>query len=300
MLGDVLWRHRAGAPLRTASGGVTSLATEDVGEIAVIQDEGDVVTPANAFDLQQTGLRYTPRPGGGYDVSRTDAAFRATLGDAVTLADDDSVSRTVPFTFNFYGRSQSVAWVNSDGNVTFGIRDTAITSRSVSRLLSGAPRVAAFFADLDPSAGGTVFVRAAADAFTATWCGVRVFDSSRQVTVQASLFPDGTIEMKYAGATALTAVDGIAAISPGSTQTFLPVDLSTSATGTGGSGAIGERFSLRPDLDLIALSRKFYRTHADRYDQLVIWTDDVMTPEDAFAFEVTVGNDIAGHRPQSV
>lgn len=296
MLGDVLWRHRAGAPLRTALGGVTSRATEDVGEIAVIQDEGDVITPANAFDLQLVGLRYAPRTGGGYDVSRTDAAFRAALGDAVTLADDDSVSRNVPFTFNFYGRPQTLAWVNSDGNITFGIRDTAITSRSISRLLSGAPRVAAFFADLDPSAGGTVFVRAAADAFTATWCGVRVFDSSRQITVQTSFFPDGSIEMKYAGAPASTAGDGIAAISPGNTDAFLPVDLSATATGTiaGNPGALGERFALRPDLDLPALARKFYRTHADRYDQLVIWTDEELTPEDAFAFEVTVANDIAG------
>ena len=296
MLGDVLWRHRAGASLRTASAGVTSRATEDVGEIAVIQDEGDVVTPANTFDLQLSGLRYTPRTGGGYDVSRTDASFRAALGDAVTLGDDDSVSRNVPFTFNFYGRPQTLAWVNSDGNITFGVRDTAITSRDISRLLTGAPRVAVFFGDLDPSAGGRVFVRSAADAFTATWCGVRVFDSPRQVTVQASFFPDGTIEMKYAGAPALTAVDGIAAVSPGSTDTFLPVDLSTSATRTisGGAGAIGEQFSLRPDLDLVALSRKFYRTHADRYDQLVVWTDEVMTPEDTFSFEVTVANDIAG------
>lgn len=296
MLGDVLWRHRAGASLRTASAGVTSLVTEDVGEVAVIQDEGDVITPANTVDLQLSGLRYTPKSGGGYDVSRTDAGFRAALGDAVTLADDDSVSRNVPFTFNFYGQPQALAWVNSDGNITFGVRDTAITSRDISRLLSGAPRVAVFFADLDPSSGGTVYVRAAADAFTATWCGVRVFDSTRQVTVQASFFPDGTIEMKYAGSPTLTAVDGIVGVSPGRTDTFMPVDLSTSAnrTITGGSGAVGERFSLRPDLDLVALSRKFYRTHSDRFDQLVVWTDEVMTPEDAFSFEVTVANDIDG------
>ena len=177
------------------------------------------------------------------------------------------------------------------------MRDTAITSRDISRLLTGAPRVAAFFADLDPSAGGTVFVRSAADAFTATWCGVRVFDSTRQVTVQASFFPDGTHRDEVRGS---TGVRRRWTASPrflqGSTDTFLPVDLSTSATRTisGGSGAIGERFSLRPDLDLIALSRKFYRTHADRYDQLVIWTDEVMTPEGAFSFEVTVANDIAG------
>ena len=83
-------------------------ATVDVGEIAVIQDEGDLIAPANTFDLQRTGLRYAPRAGGGYDVSRTDASFRAALGDPVTLGDDDSAARNLTFAFNFYGRPQSV------------------------------------------------------------------------------------------------------------------------------------------------------------------------------------------------
>ena len=295
-LGDVLWRHEASRGRTSATAVGEPRAMEDVGEIAVIQDEGDLIAPPNTFDLQGTGLRYTPRAGGSYDVSRTDASFRASLGDPVTLRDDDSTSRTVMFSFNFYGRPQSAAYVNSDGNITFGELDTAITARSVSRLLSGPPRIAPFFADLDPSDGGTVFVRSAADAFTVTWCGVRVFESSRQVTLQTSLFPDGTIEMKYAAAPRWSAVDGIVAISPGRTAAFMAVDLIAAATApiAGNTGAIGERFAGRPDLDLVALSRKFYRTHGDVYDQLVVWTDAVMTPEDAFAFEVTVANDISG------
>jgi hypothetical protein len=72
-LGDILWRHRAAegrpAPLAAATPG----ASADVGEIAVIQDEGDLVAPPNAFDLPGTGLRFAPRAG-GYDVSRIDAA----------------------------------------------------------------------------------------------------------------------------------------------------------------------------------------------------------------------------------
>ena len=130
-----------------------------------------------------------------------------------------------------------------------------------------------------------------------TWCGVRVFDSTpagHAADVASS--PTASIEMKYAGAPAWTATDGIAAVSPGRTTAFLPVDLSTTATAplSGNAGAIGERFALRPDLDLVALSRKFYRTHGDAYNQLIIWTDAVMTPEDAFSFEVTVANEIAG------
>ncbi|HEY1304810.1 MAG TPA: hypothetical protein VGF24_14705 [Vicinamibacterales bacterium] len=293
-LGDVLWRHRAAEGRLRPSATTAPRATQDVGEIAVIQDEGDLIAPANTFDLQGTGLRYTPR-GSSYDVTRTDGSFRAAIGSALTLGDDDSSSSTVSFTFNFYGRAQSMAFVNSDGNITFGVNDTASTNRSISRVLSGAARVAPFFADLDPSAGGTVFLRSAADAFTVTWCGVRVWDSPRKATFQTSFFPDGSIEMKYAAASSWTAVDGIAAISPGHTTAFMPVDLSTSSrTISGGAGAIGERFSLRPDLDLVALAQKFYRTHRDLYDQLIVWTDDVMTPEDAFSFEVTVANGVTG------
>ena len=51
---------------------------------------------------------------------------------------------------------------------------------------------------------------------------------------------------------------------------------------------------MRADLDLVSVARKFYRTHADAYDQLVIWTDAPLTPETAFAFEVTVANEIDG------
>ncbi len=294
MLGDILWRHEAARERQIRTADDVSRATEDIGEIAVIQDEGDLIAPPNTFDLQGTGLRYAPR-GSSYDVTRTDASFRASIGDAVTLRDDDFASRTVAFSFNFYGSQQSAAYVNSDGNITFGEFDTAITDRSVSRLLSGAPRIAPFFADLDPSAGGTVYIRSATDAFTVTWCGVRVFDSPRQVTLQTSFFPDGTIEMKYAASPRWTAVDGIVALSPGRTATFSAVDLSTTAAGSiAGTGAVGERFAARPDLDVVALSRKFYRTHGDRYDQLVIWTDDVMTSEGAFAFAAIVANSITG------
>ena len=52
--------------------------------------------------------------------------------------------------------------MNSDGNITFREGDNASTDRSVGPLLTGPPRVAPFLADLDPSAGGGVFVNAAA------------------------------------------------------------------------------------------------------------------------------------------
>jgi len=294
-LGDVLWRHRANEGRLVPLAETIPRANADVGDIAVVQDEGDLISAANTFDLQGTGLRFAPRSG-GYDVSRTDASFRATIGTPLMLGDDDSASATVAFTFNFYGAPRSMAFINSDGNITFGQGDLASTARSVSRLLSGPARIGPFFADLDPSAAGRIYLQSAADGFTVTWCNVAVFDSTRRATFQTSFFPDGTIEMKYAASSTFTASDGIAAISPGSTTAFTPTDLSTttSATFSGATSAIGERFALRPDLDLVALAQKFYRTHGDLYDQLIVWTDDVMTPEGSFSFEATVANNVAG------
>jgi hypothetical protein len=129
-LADILARHDAAQarprPLATPS----PVASADVGEIAVIQDEGDLVTPANSFDLQGTGLRFTPRSG-GYDVSRIDGSFQSAIGDPITLQDDDSVSQTVSFNFTFYGVARNTAFVNSDGNITFVAGDNASTARSV-------------------------------------------------------------------------------------------------------------------------------------------------------------------------
>jgi len=45
--------------------------------------------------------------------------------------------------------------------------------------------------------------------------------------------------------------------------------------------------------DLVALTRKFYQTHADNFDQLVVWTDSAIV-QDAFAYETTVANEIRG------
>ena len=90
----------------------------------------------------------------------------------------------------FYGRTQTAAFVNSDGNITFEEADKSSTERNVARLLTGPPRVAPFLADLDPTAGsGRVFLNAAADRYTVTWCNVRGFDTTRTTTVQATLLP---------------------------------------------------------------------------------------------------------------
>jgi len=288
---DAIWDHRAAVQ----RGAVASLSpqpiTEDIGDVAVLQDEGDLILPPNTFDLRSVGLRFTRNGSGGYDVARIDAAFRQQIGNQVSLGDDDTTQTVMSFPFSFYRESHTQVFVNSDGNLTFEEGDNQSTERNIARLLTGPPRVAPFLADLDPSAGGRVHVRSASDGFTTTWCGVRGFDTARTTTVQVTLLPDASIEMKFGDNIALT--DAVTGLSPGRTGIFTPVDLSANGPTGGGRDAVGERFAQSGQLDLVSTARKFLRTHPDIYDQLVIWTDTPLL-RDAFAFEVTVKNEIRG------
>lgn len=289
---DALWTHRQRAGrARELAASVSGRNSVDIGEIAVLQDEGDLIAPPNAVDIRSQGLRFTRNSSGGYDVARIDGVFRSNLGTRLTLTDDDSTQVDVPFGFSFFGQTQTTAFVNSDGNVTFEEGDHASTERNVARLLTGPPRVAPFFADLDPTTGGRVFANAAADAYTVTWCGVRGFDSTRTTTVQVTLLPSGNVEMKFSDAISL--LDGIVGISPGRTGFFTPVNLSDAGPTAGGTGAVGERFAERGELDTVQIARKFYASHPDNYDQLIIWTDAPLI-QDAFAYETTVANEIRG------
>lgn len=295
--GDARWRvldalalHQQSARTPRPALRTAGPPAQDVGHIAVIHDTGDIISAPNLFDLRNTGVRFSPA-GTGYEMLKIDGAFRATLGTALTLTDDDSAQVNIPFAFPFYGRPQQIAFVNSDGNITFEMDDKASTERNVARLLTGPPRVAPFLADLDPSAGGRVFVHAAADQYTVTWCDVRGFENTRVTNVQATLLPEGVVELKF-GET-INLPDAIVGLSPGLTGVFTPVDLSASTPSTVGAVAVGERFAQRSQLDTVALTRRFYQTHPDSYDQLVIWTDQVLTVG-AFAYEVTVANEILG------
>ena len=196
---QLLWTHQAARAqgLTVALDAGLPVNNEDVGEIAVLQDSGDLIVRANTFDLADVALRFTPN-GGGYDLSRADGGFRSGLGTRIVLEDDDSSGFDLPFTFAFYGAAQPRGFVNSDGNITFGEGDSASTDRSVTRFLAGAPRLSPFFSDLDPTTGnGRVFLSTGPDAVTVTWCNVRGFDLTDTVTVQTTMLPTGVVEVRF-------------------------------------------------------------------------------------------------------
>ncbi len=288
---DALWTHRAAVARGWTRATGPQVLSQDLGEVAVLQDEGDLIVPPNRLDLAGKGLRFHWNASGGYDVTPADATFREPLGTRLVLEDDDGAERAVGFGFPFFDRAYQTVFVNSDGNLTFGEIDKASTDRNVARLLAGPPRIAPFLADLDPSTGGAVLVQADANAFTVTWCGVPGFNVPEHTTFQVTLFADSSLEMRY-GPTILLD-DAVVGVSPGRTEQFAPVDLSASGPIGGGGAAVGERFAARSQTDNVAIARAFYAGRGDLYDQLVIWTDTIYT-RTAFAYETTVANEIRG------
>jgi len=293
---DAIWTHRAGAARRRAS---TTAATAapvearqgDIGEVAVLQDAGDMMTLANPLDLADAALRFTPNGLGGYDVGRIPYGFRLPLGSSLTLGDDDTREVTLPFAFRYYGQSYDRVFINSDGNLTFTEGDASSTERSVSRLLSGPPRVAVFFTDLDPSTSGRVLTSSNGDAFTVTWCGVREYGALVTTTAQVTLLSDGAVEMQLSARTGIRTV--VVGVSPGRTSEFTPADLSADVPLSIGVAAIGERFTTLSDLDTVAVTRRFLATHPDEFDSLVIFTDTPLLT-DAFAYQLSISNSIQG------
>jgi hypothetical protein len=276
--------------VRATGAVVRPMADRDENNIAILEDNGDLVIQPNSFDLTNSGVRFDPS-GIGYSVARAGGDFRTPLGQALSLGDDASTPSTaIPFSFDFFGRRFTSLFVNSDGNITFEEADNASTERGITRLTTGAPRIAPFFADLDPSAGGRVFLASAPEAMTISWCAVPGFESQKTMTTQATLLPNGSIEFRF-GAANLT--DGIVALSPGRTEVFEPIDLSVAAAPAAAAVAFGEEFISTPSLDLVAAARRFYAAHPDNFEQLVFWTD-IAVIRDAFAFHAPVQNSISG------
>ena len=68
---DSVWNHRSALekgllrPVVADGSEETAVEAEDIGEIAVLRDEGDLVRAANLYDLRDVALRFSPNDDGG-------------------------------------------------------------------------------------------------------------------------------------------------------------------------------------------------------------------------------------------
>lgn len=288
---DSVWKHRAAASQRVRGIDPPVETPPPPGEIAVLQDTGELMTRSNPLDLRDAAIRFTPNASGGYDALPAAYGFRRPLGDALTLTDDDTREVTLPFGFTFFNQRYDRVFVNSDGNLTFTESDTASTERSVGRFLSGPPRIAPLFTDLDPSRSGRVLTSGDSSAFSVTWCSVRAYGLFTAATIQLTLHAGGDIELQVSSLTSIR--EAVVGVSPGRTSDFVIADFSRASGTAGGSAALGESFMTGSGLDVIGVMRRFFTTYPDEYDNVFIFTDEPLL-SDTFAYELSVSNNISG------
>jgi hypothetical protein len=289
----------------------------DQGNIAVIEDDGTIVFPANHYDLDNSNIRFTPN-GSGYLVSKIAQNFDPATGSILVpgtvspspgqppgpnLSDDDATQ--VPFsggfTFTFFGQTYTSVFVGSDGYLTFGSGDPTSDDRDLVRFLGRQPRIGPLFADLEPGCGtGDVRTLQRSDRFIAIWNDIPNFsDSCTNVnrdhnTFEVVLFADGSIEFSFNG---MGTSEGIVGLAPGNNLGKPPsvVDYTTLTAPTPEFGVIFEFFSTSIQVSRTALAEKFFQTHGDDYDFITFLTNfNFNLGPGAFAFEENVSNDATG------
>ena len=166
----------------------------------------------------------------GIDLQTNEEVNRLSL-----LEDDGEMIFEFPegFSFPFFGTTYTQVVVNSDGNLTFGIGDSqAGVSRSERRFLNGPPRIALFFSDLDPSAGGEIRAEAGEGSLSFIWDGVPEYTLAGTRPgndFSVTLFSNGDILLDYGQVDVIRDPDDIQAvvgITPGSRATARTVDFS--------------------------------------------------------------------------
>jgi hypothetical protein len=123
-----------------------------------------------------------------------------------------------------------------------------------------------------------------------TWNMVREWDTFQENTFQL-VCSDGNFEFVLVN----FASKGITGFSAGSDLQPLDILDISKEQGAVITGSVAERFSLQTELDLTAVSKNFYKTHPDSYDQLVMYTNfSWELGNNAFDFEQNIKNETRG------
>lgn len=173
--------------------------------------------------------------GAGEVVSGIDLQTNEEVNQLSLLEDDGEMIFEFPegFSFPFYGTTYTEVVVNSDGNLTFGIGDGQPgLPRSRRRFLNGPPRIALFFSDLDPEAGGEIRAEAGEGTLSFIWDGVPEFTLGGRRPpndLSVTLFSNGDILLDYGQVDVLPDpedIQAIVGITPGSGAVARLVDFS--------------------------------------------------------------------------
>lgn len=207
-------------------------------------------TPPGGIARQGASAPVPPVPAGVTDVGRIsviDVRFEPDYGTLWTTCDDCSTQRTLPFSFPFFGKSETTAYVGTNGYITFGSGDSTYLENVPA--FNRRRRIAAFFDDL--IGGGGVYINdRLPDRYIVTYDRTRHYLYGGSNTLQIQLFRDGRIVFAFKGITALRS-GSITGITPGPGSPFMQVNYSTTpAIEVPADNAVYEYFTATSPFDL--------------------------------------------------
>ena len=170
---------------------------------------------------------------------------------ALVLGDDDTATVPLGFSFPFYGKKYTDVHVNSDGNLTFGAGAGETVNRDEAHFLSGPPRIAALYGDLDPNAGGSVtYKQVDAGSTTITFSGVPVYGTNGGNTVSVTLQSSGAVTLKYGGVSGSSYIAGVSAGGAGNVGSQIKLLSAGSPIGYGGTATLYAVYGAGKPFDL--------------------------------------------------
>ncbi len=201
------------------------------------------------FDLANATVTFSPEDGPAPPPAEV------VLG----LGDDDTAGIPIGFDFPFFGKTYSTAHVNSDGNITFGKGDVSTSKRDKNRFLTGAPRIAVLFADLDPSKGGVVSYLANPEDGTllVSYKNVRLYGASGSSSASLKLHASGLIELSYDSVASFSYIVGISKGGAGNNGAEQHLAALGQPIGYSATNTIFEQFSKNEPFDLMAKTISF-------------------------------------------
>lgn len=182
---------------------------------------------SRVFDLDGFSITFYPTENTNYSGCiqvATNLPVDPTAGTVISLSDDGSQwvdlgTLSIPF----FGVSRNGFYINSNGNITFDSGDTDYSESIADHF--DQERISAFFDDMNPSSGGTVYHQNLEDRAVVTYYEVPEYGKSTANTCQIELFEDGLIRLTWLGVVLGDAVVGLSA-GQGTPADFQESDLS--------------------------------------------------------------------------
>lgn len=150
------------------------------------------------FDLANQKIKLT-YSGGAYSVGVSTNSFVAPVGGDLNLTDDSQTTYALPFTLNYPGGSTTLLRICSNGFISPGASNGTDYTPSVSAFLSGNPRWAVVWRDLQPSGANDVYAHTAGGVVYVTWLNVSNYPATSPApnTFQAQFYSNGDVHLIY-------------------------------------------------------------------------------------------------------